>query len=151
MKISYISRLCESGYTILELVVTLTLASVLMGIAVVNLREMANPAQSSAAAVSSFFKEARARAISTTSAYTVTPENTRRLVAGSSVACGEATTPDDALILNLSDEVDLTTLGWSVCFSARGFPDRDTTINLVDNYDETNSIDIFLGGAIRFQ
>ena len=49
-------RIRETGFTLLEVVVSLALMSVLMGIAFVNLNEMANPARNAARADYRFYQ-----------------------------------------------------------------------------------------------
>ena len=139
------------GYTIIELVVTMGIAGVLMGMVWVNLQEMMNPARSGAATVSSFFKEARARAISTTSAYTIQPITPTRIQAFYSTRCGETLTQDTKLILDLPDQVSLTDITWSICFNSRGFPLAAQTVTLQDAYDGETTVELFYGGAVRFQ
>jgi len=139
-----------AGFTIIELTVTLGIAGILMGMAWVSLQEMMNPAQSGAATLASFFKEARARAISTTAAYTVQPVSPTEIHAFYSPRCGEALTQDNRLILNLPDTVSLTDITWSICYNSRGIPTSGLNVEIVDANDGEMMVEVFFGGAVRF-
>jgi len=140
----------QSGFSIIEVTVTLGIAAILMGMAWINLQEMMNPAQSGAASIASFLKEARARAISTTAAYTIQPVSPTEIHAFYSDLCSGATTQDNRLILNLPDRVSLTDITWSICYNSRGLPTETLEIEVEDAYDGSMLVEVFYGGAVRF-
>lgn len=140
----------DLGFSLIELVVALAIVSIMLGIAGANLKEMVNPAQNASAEVAAFMKQARARAISTTSAYTVEASSPRQLIAKFGINCSDVnTTNDDTLIVNLPDDVTLTSTTWSICFSSRGLADSNIVVSLEDAYGSAESIEVYLGGAVE--
>lgn len=142
----------QNGFTIIELVVVLSMFSIILGMAIVNLSELVNPVENGAASIMAFMKEARARALSTTSAYTVYPTSTRRVITEYGDTCSDASpVADGSLVIDLPSNVFLSDTTWSVCFDSRGFPDANVTVPVVDIYEGTRTVEIFLGGAVRVQ
>ena len=138
----------ESGFTLLELLVTISLAAVMTGFAVLNLKDLSNPALNAASDISGFLKLARSKALSTTSAYTISASSTDTLIATVGTTCSAAQTPDPSMTLFLAD-ASLTDITWTICFSSRGFPDANVSIPVVDVYAGANTVEILLGGSIR--
>ncbi|MCB0330272.1 MAG: prepilin-type N-terminal cleavage/methylation domain-containing protein [Bdellovibrionales bacterium] len=138
------------GYTLIELLVAMSLAGILSGIATVNFVEMSNPSLSAASNISTYLKQARARALATTSAYTLTATNTETIVATYGSTCSAVQTPDPELTLQL-EKASLTSISWTICFNSRGFPDSNVIIPVVDIYSSQNTVEVLLGGAIRIQ
>ena len=139
----------ELGFSLIELVVTVAISATMMGIAVTQFNDMLNPAQSSASNIAAFFKEARARAVSTTSAYRVQPTSSRQIVAYFGNTCSNTPSQDPRLMLDLPTDVTLTSIGWNTCFSSRGLADTNTTVSVIDDEGLSQSIEVFLGGAVR--
>jgi prepilin-type N-terminal cleavage/methylation domain-containing protein len=138
----------QAGYTLTELLVTMSLLSVMSGFAFVNLLDLSNPARSAASEISGFLKQARARALSTTSAYTVSASSTDTLTTTVGTTCSAAQSAEPSLTLEL-DHADLSNVSWSICFTSRGFPDKNVVIPVTDDYSGSNSVEVLLGGAIR--
>jgi len=89
-------RYQESGFTIIEMLVTLGLMALLSTIAISNFKELENPVADASYQVSRFIRLARSRAISQTIAIVIQPSSTTDIVALSSDACdGTLTTIDD--------------------------------------------------------
>lgn len=139
----------RGGFTLFELVFTIGLISVLLGVAVVNLRGLNSAADSGAAEVVGFLKQVRARAMASTSAYKVTPSGSGQLVVTFGNICSAATTSDPSLRLKLPTGATFLSTSWNVCFNSRGFPDQSPTINLQDTNGVNKSIQVYLGGAVR--
>lgn len=142
----------DSGFTIVEMIVSLGIASIITAIAVMNLNELTNPALNAASEVSGFMKKARARALATTSAYTVTASGPDRLVSTFGDTCASVNqTVDDTMSIDLSSGASLDSQAWSICFSSRGFPSQNLVIGISDIYEGSSSVEILLGGSIRIQ
>lgn len=138
-----------SAFTLLELLVSLMLAGILTSIALNNLSALANPAQGAAAELSGFLKEVRARAISQTVAYIVTPSSTRTIVTQFATNCSSATlTSDPSLTLTLPTSSSLTATNWSICFTSRGFATTNVVLALQD-HSVTKTVEVLLGGGVR--
>ncbi|MCI5066487.1 prepilin-type N-terminal cleavage/methylation domain-containing protein [bacterium] len=144
------SRRQEGGFTLTELLVALSLAGIMGGVASTNLMELSNPSLSAASEIASYLKRARARALATTSAYTVSASSTDTLQATVGDTCAAAQTADPSLSLTI-DKASLTNIAWSVCFTSRGFPDGNVVIPVADLYAGSNTVEVMLGGSIVVQ
>ena len=139
----------DQGFSLLEVVVAISISAVLLGTVAMNYRGLLNPSQSGAATLAAFFKEARARAVSTTSAYRVHPVTPTQVIASYGASCSSTPTQDTRLILDLPQGVALTDISWSTCFHARGLADSNITVTLIDDHGDTHDVEVFLGGAVR--
>ena len=143
-------RLCESaaGYSIFELLATMTLGTILTGIAVFNFVALRDSADNGAAELTGFFKKARAKALATTMAYTVQPQTATRVIATIGTSCSAAQAADPEMILDLPTGATLSTLGWAVCYNTRGYADDSLNI-VVSDTKGTQTVQVVLGGAVR--
>lgn len=142
------------GFTLLELLMVMLLTSILSYVGVYNLKEMASPIEDASTSTVSFLKIVRARALSTTSAYTVYPVSSTRLAARSSARCDDPigeTTIDPTLQLNFPAGAQLLETAWTVCFTARGLAATDQTFQLRDIAGQTRTVEVLLGGSVRIQ
>jgi len=142
----------ERGFSLLEMLATLSLMGVLSAIAVSNIKELDDPLKNATAEAIGFMKQVRARAISTTSAYEIYPTSTTSIVTRYSNACSDAVgdkTADPKVVLGLPDGAFLSDTNWSICFSSRGFPDGNIQIVMEDNDGEDRTVEIYLGGAVK--
>lgn len=139
-----------SGFTLTEMLVAISLMSILMAIGVYNMRNLNRPLTTTSAEVSALFKQARAKAIGTTSAYFVTAANDEQIVTSQGTNCADGTpTLDAALSLDLPLGVRMTNTAWQVCFSAKGISDSNVVVELKSPENELSEVEVFLGGAIR--
>jgi prepilin-type N-terminal cleavage/methylation domain-containing protein len=139
------------GFSFIELVVVMALGSILFGMAIANLREYHNAAQSASFQVASLFKRARAQAIATTSAVRVRPTSTTQLVTEAADRCAATTwTEDNTGGLALSGGALMSDTTWSVCFNSRGFADQNVSFNISDA-TRTSSIEVMLGGSVEIE
>ncbi len=140
----------SKGYTLLELMAALGIVGVLMGSAVSNLKELERPLSSTSSQLMGLFKQARARAISTTSAYFIEPDSSNTIVARFGTNCDDASpVDDDRLGIEIPSSVTMSDTSWSVCFTPRGLADQNITVYLQDNDFNYSSIEVFLGGAVK--
>lgn len=138
------------GFTLLELLVSLTIVTVLAGIATFQLQKIHSSAESGATHLIGFFKQTRARAMATTSAYRVTAESTSKVIAERGTNCSAASWETDGqMILPLPSGVSLSGTSWNVCFSSRGMPDQNITVDLFDRDGQFRSVEVMLGGNAR--
>lgn len=143
-------HLVQGGYTLVELMVVMSIAASLLGFGIINLFELSRPAQGATGQLAGFFKAARAKAISTTSSYTVRPLNPSEIIVETSRNCSTGTPlVDPELKLELPAHVLLSNTSWSVCFDSRGFADSNMVATIEDNYGEAYSVEVYLGGATR--
>ena len=142
----------EGGFTLFELVAALGLSAVLMGLAAMALKDLDDPLKNGSAELASFFKQTRARAVSTTSAYTIIPVSSTRVEAQFSAKCSDVDqTADARMVLDLPDGAQLADSSWSLCYNSRGLPDGNLTFTVNDGGGDFRTVEVFLGGAVRVQ
>jgi len=140
----------DRAFTLLELMAVLGLASIIGFICLHEFRPLSDPLRNGTAEVIAFMKQARAKAISTTSAYTVQPLSATRIGTVYASFCSDTeTTADNSMVLDLPQGISLSDTDWSVCFSSRGLPDANVVIPLSAVRGGTNWIEVFLGGAVK--
>ncbi len=143
------SRKLRSGFTLFELLFTVGLIGVLLGVAVTNLRSLDSAANTGAAEVLGFLRQVRARAMAATSAYKIAPSSAQVLAVYTASTCSSPMALESSLTLKLPLGASFTDTGWEVCFSSRGFPDSSPTIDLQDTEGGIKTIQVFLGGAVK--
>lgn len=142
----------EAGLSLLEVVVTLFIVGVLSGSAISNLAAMKNPLHDGASQTIGFAKQVRAKALATTSAYTLLALDSRTLIAESSKSCASTTrTRDLSLTLVLPERVSLPSTELEVCFDSRGLAQGEQSFDLEGSDGRLETIEIFLGGAVRIK
>lgn len=138
----------EAGFTLLDVVVSIGLIAVLSTLAVTQLKELDNPVKNASSGIIGYFKQVRARAISTTSAYSVSATSSGRIEAVYGKSCETTVTPDPKLILDLPTGAAISDISWSICFNGRGLPDSNIQIT-VSGESETRTLEVFLGGGVK--
>lgn len=138
-----------AGYTLLEMMVVLAMMSAFYGMVALNLKALDRPLDNSAKQVVGFFKQVRARAISTTQAYEVYPVDQSTIAARYASNCEAATfTEDSELSYELQPGAYLGDTGWSLCFSPRGLSDDSLEVTIQAEAGQ-RIVEVFLGGAVR--
>ena len=139
----------QGGFTLIETLVVMALASALIGIVAFNLRDLRNPEHAAAMEVMTFIKQARGKAIASTQAYTVVPSSSTKIITTYGSNCSSVTqTPDTAMTLKLPSGASMPNTAWSVCFEARGFS-RNAVDIYVTQDGKTDTVQVVLGGAAR--
>lgn len=147
MKNSY----SQSGFSLLEMLVALSVVGAISGIAVMNLRSLSSAAENGAAQLLGFFKQARAKAISTTSAYFVVPTSSSEVITRVGTSCSDAApVADPALELSLPSGASLSDTTWSVCFTSRGLSDSNFSVTVLDTQSGSKTVEVLLGGGVRY-
>ena len=139
------------GTTIFELLAVMSVTALLSTIVVSNLKVLNTPASTGAAALVGFCKEARAKAMASTLAYTVKPASSTSIITTYAKTC--ATTPqtnDTALKLTLPRGARLSITNWSFCYSTRGLADSSLDIVMGDT-GGTKTVQVGLGGGVRIK
>lgn len=140
----------ERGLSILDLMVSLTLCSIMLGSAVFQLKNINDSSDSTTDQIVSVIREARAKALTGTLAYTVDMSASNRLRARYSPLCSSSTkTADATLAVQLPTGTSLSDTSWSVCFDSRGFANGSVQVSVTDSMGRSSSFEIVLGGAVR--
>ncbi len=129
----------------------MTFGAILMGSAVSNIRKLDNPIENAATETLGFLKQIRARAMSSTLAYKVSPESTTRLRVQYSTTCTGTMVSDNSLFLELPKTTSFAATNWNTCFSPRGLASANVTFAIQDVGDHLKTIEVVLGGAARIQ
>ena len=139
----------EAGLTLLEVLVVVAILGLALGIASVNLRPLGTPLQAGTALLEGYFRQARVRAIASTSACRAVPEGLTRVVTQCATSCSDTGwTTESTLQLTLPEHVAFETANWSVCFSSRGIATQNVTIAL-EHGNGSAKVEVLLGGTTR--
>ena len=138
------------GFSLLELLVVLAVLGILAGIAGLNLRPLETPAQSGANALGAAFRQARAKAMGSTSAYRVRAADGTAVVETAGTCGGDESDwlPAASPRVELPAGVSLSG-GWNVCFDSRGYANANATVTATDRDGRTDRVEVMLGGAVR--
>ena len=146
-----INRPSQSGFSMVELLVSLGLFGLLCLVALSNLNVLENPLVSSTASLSHYFRLVRVRAIAQTRSIKVTPDSATRLSASTAANCSATTfTPLSDLTFDLGDDVSLGSIDWSGCFNQRGLANQSVLFTL-QSASGSNSVEVALGGGVEIQ
>ena len=144
----------RSGYSVVELLLVVAIIGILGAIGFLNLRPLHNDARAAAHEFAGTVKQARGRAMATTSAYRLVYEAPDRLKVEWRVACGGSETwapearfdlvlRDGTTIEGLTDGTEL------LCFNSRGITVQARTLTFRDSSGRTATVEVFAGGAVR--
>lgn len=140
----------EHGMSLVEILVVLALIGLVVGAYSLYLRPVEAALETASAHVEGTLRAARLKAIATTSAYRVRPQDDGRLVAEWAGSCSAASwTDDDGLDLDLPADVRLDSTAWTVCFTSRGVSNANVVITLNHPQHGTRHIEVLLGGTTR--
>jgi len=143
-------RSFERGFTLLETMVVITIASILMGTAIASLREFNRPALNAADQIRSLFKQVRAKAISQTASYRVSGSSSEKITTSYADKCSSSTFANDQkLFLDMPEGAILQTTGWTVCINPRGIADTNVIMRIKGSDGTTKRVEVMLGGATR--
>ena len=141
----------SSGFSPVEVLATLALAALLMGMGVSNLRLLGNPAQSAAADLAQLLRQARTKAMISSSAYTVFPISPGRIAVRHGKNCTDPNAVlDEKLRLKFPSGVNLADTQWSVCFASKGLPTDKVEVYVRDlaNSSLNAAVEVNLRGPI---
>lgn len=140
----------QEGLSLVEALVVLTIAGLAIGATSLYLAPAEAPLITGTTILEGTFRQARLKAIATTSAYRVKPILNYRMIAETAVSCASTTwTEDPEMRVILPDKVTLDDVTWSVCFSSRGVSSDNVTIGLSHPHFGSKQIEVLLGGTTR--
>ena len=141
-------KISDRAFTLFELMAVLAIIAIVGMIAISNLRSFDNTLAKGTFSVEQFLQTARSTAISGTQIVKVQPSSETGLIALKGATCETATTPIEALTLELPSTVSFTDTAWFLCFNSRGLADANITFDLADE-TASRSISVALGGGVR--
>jgi prepilin-type N-terminal cleavage/methylation domain-containing protein len=144
----------SQALTLLEIILVVAILGIALAIGAVRLNALGDPLGGAASKVEGTFKQVRAKAMSTTSAYRVSRVSATVLRAEYAVSCSDTSgwTVDPKFDATLENGVQMTAPtanGEIVCFDSRGIADANPTVALTDAKGGTASVEVFLGGAVE--
>lgn len=141
------------GFTLLEVLVAMTISGVLLGIVSYQYLSLKNGVGFSAQNLAGSMKRVRSKALASTYFYTVKPTSTTKATvtyAGSCTAPAAQQQTDSTLEFKLDSPVAFSSLTWSVCFTPRGITTDSATITLQDTVSGlTKTVEVAIGGGMR--
>ena len=145
-----VAAVYRQGFTLLELLVVVAIMGILLGIGALNLRPLSNDLQNDTNLVVGIFKQARVKAVATTSGYRIVKKSGTRLIAEYSNSCtGTTWIEDSRLTVNLEHDTRIQgSNGTLTCFSSKGLATTNPTLDL-KNGNKTRQIEVFLGGSVE--
>lgn len=144
----------RSGFTLIELLVIIAIVGILAAIGFLNLRPLHNEARAAANDFAGTAKQARGRAMATTSAYRLVYQAPDRVAVEWRTTCGgtETWTPEARFDLVLRDGTTVDGLADGaelLCFTSRGVTQQSPTVTFRDALGRTATVEVFAGGAVR--
>ena len=147
-----IKKTDDAGFSMIEILVVLSIAAIMMVMAVTNINALSNPSVTSVNQVMGILKLARARAIATTSPYLVVPVGRIKIVGKRATTCNDSSpTLDPHVSYDLPEGVTFANSLWSVCYSSRGIASTGVDISITDQKGVTKIVEVMRGGAVRIK
>lgn len=144
----------RQGLTLLEVLLVVAVVGIVLAIGAVSLRRLGDPLGAATSAVEGTFRQARAKAMSTTSAYRVSRSGPATLAVAYARTCSDsgAWTPDPRLATALEHGATLERPdadGVIVCFDSRGIADANPTVTVRGPDGGTRDVEVLIGGAVE--
>jgi type IV fimbrial biogenesis protein FimT len=140
----------NTGMTLPEVLVVLAIIGLVLGAAPLMLNKAEGPLQSATSLFEGYLRQARARAMSTTSAYRIQAIAPDRLAAEWANDCDAgAWNADPQLTLELPRDVRLSDTAWTICFTTRGWSSDNQVFTLTHPRAGTARVELLLGGSTR--
>lgn len=153
-KLSY-SSTKGSGFSLVELLAVMAIFGVTATLAGLTLFAVNDPLRSATFEAEAVLKQARVRAMASTSACRSISTDATTIVTECAPNCGAGDmdwVPQENLELTLLDDVQLADPGWLICFNSRGLANNSGAIDLTytdhNSVTEDAQIGVLFGGAI---
>ncbi len=147
----------RSGFTLIEGLVIIAVLGILAGIAFLDVRPLENTARNGANELAATLRQARSRAMATTSAYRLVLVDAERVVAQWRRSCGGSEPWSDDPRFDLALPRGATVVGGVdvgqpiTCFDSRGIGDASPLLVIRDARGREATVDVLAGGAVRVE
>lgn len=141
------------GFTLLELLIVIAIAGIVMSIGFLNLRPLSGDLRNNASRVAGNFKQARAKAMSTTSAYRVVKTSATTIRADWAENCqANNWTTDEKFNVTLDNNIRIESGNRTlVCFTSKGIATSNPVLTMRDERGKRMRVEVFLGGAVEIR
>ena len=145
------------GFSLVELLIVLAVVGVVLAIAALNLRPLGAPLDQAANGLAGSLRQARTKAMATTSAYRVRPTSPTRVITERANRCGadtDAWTNVPGMTFELEGNIVLAADDWEVCFTNRGMARANSGGDSVEvahasDSSRTRNVTTLLAGGVR--
>ncbi len=141
----------QKGITLLELLTVLTVLSIMVAVAIPNIKVLDDPLKNATSSSLIFLQLARAKAISRTQYARVYPAFNNQIITAFGSDCDSATDIDPSVQYNFPQGASLSSTLWSVCFTPRGFSQTNTSFEINNLAERASVVEVSLGGGAREQ
>jgi len=144
----------QSGFTLVNVLTTLSLIGILSAVAISDLKEINSPLADSSFQVTHFMREARSKAMSKTVTVKVSPISAFSVKAEQGNSCNSTATftpLSPPMRMDLPNGAALADPTWEICFTKRGLANQSATFVIQDTEGQTRMVEVALGGASRIQ
>jgi prepilin-type N-terminal cleavage/methylation domain-containing protein len=152
----------SKGFTLVELLVCLSLVGVISGLAAVGIHSSLDTHRTDANATAQFLRTTRSRALASVHSYVITPESSSSLVAEAVVSCKDRrkVTSVTPIKLFVAPYLRYAPLSWDLCFESRGLmrgqSDGSVTFDIINDKALNSSVRAYsltvgLGGEVSLE
>ena len=138
----------ETGTSLVEILVVMVLLGIGLTTASFKLYAAASPVETAATLIEGFVRQARARAVATTSAVRIFPDGPG-LAMETSDRCTSTTWTPETSSVELPAGTSIAESVWSLCFTSRGVTTDALTLTVVHDEMTPRHVEVFYGGSTR--
>ncbi len=140
-----------AGYSLIETLGVVAILGLLTTFTVVSLKPIEQPVAAMADVLQGTLRQARSKAMATTTAQRVRIFKRELVVeAASGAACKWPWVADTTMAQSVPDDIGLSPSNWIVCFDSRGVASSSVTITMTHPDYDPKQLQIMLGGSTRW-
>ncbi len=140
-----------AGYSLIETLGVVAIMALLTMFTLVSLKPMEQPVEAMADVLQGTLRQARSKAMATTTAQRVRIFKGDLVVeAAGGAACKSPWVADMSMTQGIPDDIALSPTNWKVCFDSRGVASSSVTITMKHPKYDPKQLQIMLGGSTRW-
>lgn len=143
--------LAQSGFSILELMATISIASLMMAYGAANLRPLEDPMNDAVSQFQGLAKQVRARAVATMSSYRMTAISPTQVTIERGTSCTDEASfvSEPSMNWEVPNKVTVN-IYCPICFNSRGLADGNHYLMFYGTADGSyKSLEVTLGGGVK--